>query len=59
MPEYAEERTWKSLVTPRKLSFYLLFHGLHVVLFIIGWYVRALLLLICKTDDHKVEATDQ
>ncbi|KAG9704442.1 hypothetical protein KCU73_g18039, partial [Aureobasidium melanogenum] len=38
MPEYAEEKTWRSLVTPRKLSFYLLFHGIHVALFIIGWW---------------------
>ncbi|KAG9660651.1 NADPH oxidase, partial [Aureobasidium melanogenum] len=38
MPEYAEEKTWRSLITPRKLSFYLLFHGIHVALFIIGWW---------------------
>ncbi|KAI4725184.1 hypothetical protein E4T49_07111 [Aureobasidium sp. EXF-10728] len=38
MPEHAEERSWRSLVTPRKLSFYLLFHGFHIALFIIGWW---------------------
>jgi hypothetical protein len=59
MAEHAEERSWRSLVTPRKLSFYLLFHGSHIALFIIGWYVTTLLSTGMRTNDHQVETTDQ
>ncbi|EOD52254.1 putative NADPH oxidase protein [Neofusicoccum parvum] len=32
---------WKSLLEPRKLIFYFLFHGLHIGLFAFGWYKQA------------------
>jgi hypothetical protein len=60
MPEHAEERSWRSMVTPRKLSFYLLFHGFHVALFIIGWCVAIVFSFAnMQTDVHQVETTDQ
>ena len=59
MPEHAEERSWRSMVTPRKLSFYLLFHGFHIALFIIGWCVTIVLFTNMQTDVHQVETTDQ
>jgi len=58
MPEHAEERSWKSLVTPRKLSFYLVFHGFHVALFIIGWYVTTVLSTGMQADVRQVETAD-
>lgn len=30
---------WRAQLTGRKISFYTLFHGFHVLLLIIGWYV--------------------
>ena len=46
-------------MTPRKLSFYLAFHGSHVALFIIGWYVANVLSTGMQADVHQVETTDQ
>lgn len=57
MPEHAEERSWRSLVTPRKLSFYLIFHGFHIALFIIGWYVT-IFGAGMQADNHQVETAD-
>lgn len=39
MLKHAEERSWRSLFTPKKLTFYTLFHGFHLAIFIVGWYV--------------------
>lgn len=30
---------WKRQLTVRKVLFYVLFHGLHIGLFVFGWYV--------------------
>ena len=38
---------WRKQMTPRKLLFYFLFHGLHVGIFILGWYGMALLPSAC------------
>jgi hypothetical protein len=46
-------------VTPRKLSFYLLFHGSHIALFIIGWYVTTVLSTGMQADALQVETTDE
>lgn len=38
----AQQKSWLAAqLTWRKLSFYTMFHGFHVFLFIIGWYVQA------------------
>lgn len=37
-----QQKSWlSSQLTPRKLTFYTLFHGLHIFLFILGWYLQA------------------
>ncbi|KAF2170159.1 hypothetical protein M409DRAFT_51911 [Zasmidium cellare ATCC 36951] len=37
-----QRKSWLAAqFTTRKLIFYILFHGLHILLFIIGWYVQA------------------
>lgn len=37
-----QQRSWLAAqFTPRKLAFYAIFHGFHIVLFIVGWYVQA------------------
>lgn len=37
----AKKSAFRSLLAPRKLAFYSIFHGLHVLLFIIGWWKQA------------------
>ncbi|KAK5109329.1 hypothetical protein LTR62_007098 [Meristemomyces frigidus] len=38
----AAQKSWLSAqLTPRKITFYTLFHGFHVGLFILGWYLQA------------------
>ncbi|KAK3670123.1 hypothetical protein LTR78_009970 [Recurvomyces mirabilis] len=37
-----KQKSWLAAqLTPRKLTFYTLFHGLHIGLFILGWYLQA------------------
>ncbi|CAK3770513.1 Superoxide-generating NADPH oxidase heavy chain subunit B [Lecanosticta acicola] len=37
-----KQRSWLAAqFTARKVTFYTLFHGLHILIFIIGWYVQA------------------
>lgn len=31
------QERWKSLLEPRKLVFYFIFHGVHLALFAYGW----------------------
>ena len=36
-----DKKSWfRAQLTPRKLTFYTLFHGFHVLLFVVGWYVQ-------------------
>ena len=37
-----KQKSWlASQLTARKLTFYILFHGFHILLFAVGWYVQA------------------
>ncbi|KAI7161677.1 NADPH oxidase [Hortaea werneckii] len=41
-PEQPRQKSWlRAQLTTRKLLFYTLFHGLHIFLFIYGWYLQA------------------
>ncbi|KAK4932521.1 hypothetical protein LTR66_015967, partial [Elasticomyces elasticus] len=37
----AKKSTWRSMLAGRKLAFYSSFHGLHVMIFILGWWEQA------------------
>lgn len=37
MQSISRLNTWKKALAPRKLLFYVLFHGTHVALFAVGW----------------------
>jgi hypothetical protein len=51
MPPAPQKRSfWEREFTLSKITFYILFHGLHIGMFVLGWYVVLPAFLALSSD---------